>query len=1076
MGFRYHLPIAGLLVGALLATGWSTPLDRALPAVALRSEQMVHLGRESFLENKGQVGNVDIRYYLPGDGLSIGFAKSAVLFSLTGPADADASNLREDGAHVERRGPHEGALIRLAFEGANEVEPRGLGEAPHRSHFLVGRDPAGWATQVRSYHQLVFESLYDGVDLIFSAEEVPKYEFHVRPGTDPAMITWTYEGVEEIFLDATGGLQIRTSVGAFTDSPPVSFQGDTTVTCVFEPRGARSFGFACKDLDPSRALVIDPLIYSTFLGGVGQSALSVAVDGTGSAYVAGATWSSVFPTTPGAFDVSFEGPSDAFIMKLNPFGTALEYATYLGGSYYDYIFGITVDGTGAAYVVGATESTDFPTTVGAYDRTLEVNDSMSTHDAFVARVGPSGDTLTWATYLGGGHDEIGYSIAHGEASGLTYVTGFTGSVDFPATSGAYDTDLAGGLYDAFVSVVNDTGNLTWSTYLGGTFTEEGRSIALDRTGTVFVAGYTYSADFPLTPGAVDTTSSSDEAFVAQLDATGSTLLYATLLGGSAGDAANSLALDDTGKVYVAGSTVSDDFPATPGAYDGSYNGNEDLFVAALEPGAGRLVFATYLGGTLGEYFGALDVDGAGSVYVVARTQSLDFPTTRRAYDRTYGGSLSDAFVTRLDPTGSSLVNSTFLGGSGPEHAEAVVLDDSGDAYVIGWSSSADFPVTPGAFDTDYGGQDSFVTKLRLPPEPPPLLPPTNLTATVVGPDIILNWDPSPDPNMMLCNCSHYEIYGGSVPYGLDFSAAIGRSPTWRETTWEHLGAASPSGEYYYTVMAVNATSNSPNTNTAGRLTVSLRKGLNAVSLPLDPFSPLTTGDLRNAMGATAVEWMNAGSWDSSDAPAVQGEAFLVTMPAASLFTYTGLPAAHILYSGGPGFDPKDARLSATAAGANGDVALSWPSAPGASEYRVYRAAARTGFHQNQRILLGTVSAGSRLFTATGEITGPGSRYYMVVPVVAGAEGGSTYSIGIETLGLAGTEAFGVPVRLDVWPAVTDLTDGIEVSLGTLWLTASGEWVPHFREMPAGVYDTTIEWALGYQIQVRGVTRVSFVGS
>jgi len=1073
VGVSGHLPIGALAVSLLIAAMWAAPQHTGTSANAVAGYPTNSMRPGFFLENLGQIENPEVRYYLPGSGISIGFAESAVLFSLAEPEAHDPRDAMDEGAPVQARGPSRGALARLTFDGANRAMPEGIGEATYRSHFFLGGDPAGWRTQVRSYRQVLFQDLYEGVDLLYTAEAGPKYEFHLRPGVDPARITWVYEGVEEVALDPAGGLRIRTDAGGFTDSPPLAFQGGVAVPCAFQGRGPRSFGFDCEGIDPSQSLVIDPLIYSTFLGDVGQGPSAIAVDGSGSAYIASTTWSAVFPATPGAFDRTLNGTTDAFVLKLNPFGTGLEYATYLGGSSYDWAYDIAVDGAGYAYITGTTTSPDFPTTPGAFDREYSFN--LTERDAFAARLSPSGDALGYSTFLGGGSDEIGYSVAYSEASGIAYVTGFTQSPDFPATPGAFDPDFDGALSDAFVAAIDNTGNLSWSTFIGGAYNDEGKAIAIGATGSVLVAGHTGSPDFPISLGAVDTTPVAGEAFVVELDATGSALLYATLLGGGDGDSASSIGLDAAGIVYVTGGTVSSDFPVTPGAYSVTLNGGEDLFVAAIDLGAGRLVYSTYLGGSGAEYYGAVAVDASGSAYVAARTTSPDFPTTPRSYDPTYNGGLSDAFVSRLERTGSSLVNSTFLGGSGAEDGQALALDAFGFAYVAGWSTSVDFPTTPGAFDTATDFQDTFVSKIALPPEPPSLLPPSNLTATVIDQDIRLSWDPSPDPSMPLCNCSLYEIYGGPVPYGLDFSAPIGTTGTWRETTWTDFGAAGGPGESYYTVVAVNATARSTNTNTAGRLTVLLRQGPNSVSLPLEPFTPLTTTGLGSAMGATKVEWMNDGTWDASDAPVSLGQGLLLSMPAASTFTYTGLPASHILYRWGPGFDPGDARLGASVDRTTGDVTLRWPSAPGAYAHRVYRATEREGFHLGQQTLLGTVAGTTLAFTATGEITGAGSRYYMVVPLVAGAEGGTTYSVGVETLMFTGMEAFGVPLRLDAWPAVSALADGIDSSLGLLWLTPSGLWVPHFREMPSGVYDTATAWALGYQIRVRAVARLTLTG-
>ncbi|MDP2659855.1 MAG: SBBP repeat-containing protein, partial [Dehalococcoidia bacterium] len=242
------------------------------------------------------------------------------------------------------------------------------------------------------------------------------------------------------------------------------------------------------------------LAYATFLGGSDyDQATGIAVDGSGATYVASTTYSANFPTTSGAYDTSFNGRPGAFVAKLNPAGSALVYATFVGGSGGDFVQGIAVDGSGAAYFTGFTASADFPTTPGAYDTSF----NGGFRDAFVSKLNPAGAALAYSTFLGGSLMDETYAIAV-DASGATYVTGFLASADFPTTPGAYDTSF-GGTYDAFVVKLNPAGSaLAYSTYLGGTGFDVGLGIAVDGSGGAYVTGYTYDNNFPTTPGAYDT--------------------------------------------------------------------------------------------------------------------------------------------------------------------------------------------------------------------------------------------------------------------------------------------------------------------------------------------------------------------------------------------------------------------------------------------------------------------------------------------------------------------------------------------------------------------------------------------
>jgi hypothetical protein len=311
----------------------------------------------------------------------------------------------------------------------------------------------------------------------------------------------------------------------------------------------------------------------------------IAVDSAGAAYVTGAT-SGDFPITPGAFDTSV-GFFAAFVTKLNPLGSGLVYSTYLGGSYVDGGVGIAVDSAGAAYVTGQAGSGDFPTTVGAFDTTHNGGGDIFIADAFVTKLNSTGSGLQYSTYLGGSGDDFGLGIAL-DAAGSAYVTGRSESGEFPTTAGAYDTSFNGGA-DAFVTQLDPGGSsLAYSTYLGGpSGFDTGRGIALDSAGAAFVTGETFAADFPTTAGAFDTSFNGGvDTFVTKLGPGGSSLAYSTYLGGSGDDVGEGIALDSAGAAYVTGDTLSGNFPTTAGAFDTSFNGARDAFVAKLTTVAG----------------------------------------------------------------------------------------------------------------------------------------------------------------------------------------------------------------------------------------------------------------------------------------------------------------------------------------------------------------------------------------------------------------------------------------------------------------------------------------------------------
>jgi hypothetical protein len=426
--------------------------------------------------------------------------------------------------------------------------------------------------------------------------------------------------------------------------------------------------------------------------------------------VTGETWSSDFPTTPGAFDTGFND-RDAFVVKLNASGTGLVYATFLGGSSGDGGYPIAVDGAGSACVTGWTGSSDFPTTVGAFDTSHN-----GYIDAFVVKLNADGTGLAYATFLGGSDQDASYGIAL-DGPGSAYVTGDTGSSDFPTTPGAFDTSYNGD-DDAFVVKLNADGTgLVYASFLGGSKGEDSWAIAVDGAGSAYVTGDTESSDFPATPTAFDTSFNGGmtDAFVVKLNADGTGLAYATFLGGSGGgEWGCAIAVDSMGNAYVTGDTGSWwDFPTTPGAFDTSHNGEVDAFVVKLNADGTGLAYATLLGGSDWDTGKAIAVDGVGSAYVAGYIKSSDFPTTVGAFDTSYNGGYRDAFVVELSTDGTELVYATFLGGSDDDGGCAIAVDGVGSAYVTGFTKSSDFPITPGAFDTSHNSEDAFVVKLAM---------------------------------------------------------------------------------------------------------------------------------------------------------------------------------------------------------------------------------------------------------------------------------------------------------------------------------------------------------------------------
>jgi hypothetical protein len=653
---------------------------------------------------------------------------------------------------TEGEGQGEGATLRMQFAGANsEAKITGLEKLPGIVNYFIGNDPKEWQTNIPTYAKVRHKNVYPGVDLVYYGNQHQlEYDFVVRPGADPNLIKLAFQGAEDVRIDAQGDLILQVSGGEvrllkpnvyqtvngkkqFIDGRYIlqASQNDERLTNNVERNlVAVQVGFQVAAYDTSKPLIIDPvLFYSTYLGATGDDfGFSIAVDGSGNAYVTGMTGSIDFPTTLGAFQTTYGGNSDVFVTKLNPTGSGLVYSTYLGGNSADQGNDIAVDAVGNAFLTGYTGSANFPTSAGAFQTTY----GGGSLDAFVTMLNPTGSGLVYSTYLGGSDFDGGHGIAV-DVAGSAYVAGFTTSTNFPTTLGAFQTAL-GGSFDAFVTKLNPTGSaLVYSTHLGGSDGDIANGIAVDASGDAYVTGITFSTDFPTTLGAFQMAfgGGSFDAFVTKVNPLGTGLAYSTYLGASGDDAGEAIGVDPASNAYVTGVTDSTNFPTTAGAFDQTFNGVFDAFVTKLNPTGAALVYSSYLGGSGTDDGFGVAVDAVGNAFVTGETDSTNFPTVNAVQSVPAGG--FDIYVTKVNPSGSGLVYSTYLGGSGTDVAgfKGIALDTlpNPNAYVTGATDSTNFPTTPGAFQPTFGGgfNDAFVAKITE-----AAVPPGPFTARVTG--------------------------------------------------------------------------------------------------------------------------------------------------------------------------------------------------------------------------------------------------------------------------------------------------------------------------------------------------------
>jgi hypothetical protein len=405
------------------------------------------------------------------------------------------------------------------------------------------------------------------------------------------------------------------------------------------------------------------------------------------------------------------------VAKFDRSGTQLLFATFLGGSGNDEASDIEIDPTGGIVITGWTASPDFPVTQGAFDTTWNGGAGLAA-DGFVVKLSADGSQLLHSTYLGGTGDDLPVGLAVG-ALGEVYIIGGTGSQDYPTTPGVISSNTNGNT-DAFVTKMDPTlSALIFSTYLGGIDEDDGWDIKVDAAGNVWVTGRTFSLNFPVTPGAFDTTyNGSFDVFLCRFDPTGAGLVWSTFIGGVRRDEGNAMALDLAGNVYVVGVTRSYDFPVTHGAYDETLNDLYDGYIAKVDPTGSKVLAATYIGGTQIDYLRDIGIDENGEVYVTGITWSPDFPVVAGGVDTSFNG-VSDAMLCKFDADLTRLEYSTFLGGPFDDSGSHLAVSAPNIVYATGVTRGG-FPVTAGAYDTSWnGGTDGFLVEVETRSKCPP---------------------------------------------------------------------------------------------------------------------------------------------------------------------------------------------------------------------------------------------------------------------------------------------------------------------------------------------------------------------
>jgi hypothetical protein len=627
-----------------------------------------------FIPNQGQVYK-DVQFYARTSGYTLWLTKEGLVFDsvkeneTTHPAPSGHPSQEGNNSESVRD------VSRLVFPGAHK-EPRlvPVEITGHRVNYFKGKDPSQWRTGIKTAKAVLYQSLYKNIDLeVYGVEKQIEYDWIVKPGGNPDEIRFRYKNVKGTRLDKEGNLLIVTDFGQLMHKKPVGYQEIGMAQSAKRTAHNDDVGAGSQTCPQERKDV------NVTFKKIGKDTYGFQV---------------------GEYDKSRE-------LIIDP--VVLVYSTYLGGGNNDHIFALAVDSSGCAYATGNTYSTNFPT-----EDAYQNSSGGGLRDSLLVKFSSTGNDLVYSTYFGGSGSDTGEAIQV-DSSGRAYIAGYTNSTDFP-TQGAYQNTFSGGDADVAVTIFSSSGSsLVYSTYLGGSGREEAFALALDSSKNIYITGRTNSTDFPtvnayrntFTPGGQN----EFDAFVTKIASSGASLVYSTYLGGSGLESGYGIAVNGS-NAYVTGLTTSTNFPLK-NEYQGSHGGGDkDGFVTKFSSAGNTLIYSTYLGGSSDDSAWGIAVDSSGSAHVTGDTYSTDFPTMN-AYQSTHSGGGRDAFLTKFSTAGTTLVYSTYLGGSESDAAAHVALNSSGYTYITGYTSSSDFP-TKRAYQSTYTGDLDVMAAMFTP--------------------------------------------------------------------------------------------------------------------------------------------------------------------------------------------------------------------------------------------------------------------------------------------------------------------------------------------------------------------------
>ncbi len=615
-------------------------------------------------------------------------------------------------------------VVRMSFENSSAPLVQSNDRLSGDRFYYSGSDQSQWVQHAAHYQSLQLQELYPGIALLLSTENgKPRYDFACAPGADPAEIRMRIDGADALSVDKDGSLRIRTSCGDVVQGGIRAYQiiegKEQNVECRFHVEGSIAT-LKLASYDRSQALLIDPTIYTTFLGAEDVDVINAirVIPSTGDVLAVGYFASAGFPKSTGAYQSSIYGAEDVFVVLYDSKLTTYRFAATVAGSSSDIAWdcAVSTDGRNTITVCGETNSTSFPTTSGVVGQTFR-----GAVDAFVFQLSANGDRLLYSTFYGGSDEDRAYAIAQ-DASGSVYFCGETKSSNLMVKAGSYRiTSYGNG--DGFAASLSPSGGiLNYGSYLGGASRDRALDIASSgpSDANMVVVGETKSNDFNLAPFNIFNqpacaqtkinltgVNNATDAFVSKFNSRGSDLVYSTFLGGNADDYATSVRVDVSGMAIVAGATLSTNL-AIAGEFQPAKSAGIDGFVAQVKPDGSLIPYLTYLGGNGNDFIHDLEYD-AGFMYLVGETFSNDLICTGDGMQQTIS-ERGDAFIIKL--RNNTVAYATYYGANQEDVLNCLALSENLGAYVGGWTSSPNIGTTDSVVQPIFGGvKDGLLTKM-----------------------------------------------------------------------------------------------------------------------------------------------------------------------------------------------------------------------------------------------------------------------------------------------------------------------------------------------------------------------------